>query len=67
MDFEDEPWDIDITRYRWAMSSLVTNIADIYTVIVLSEQSKCVDSLFTSDKQSLTVYNIYKSVGASWG
>ena len=29
-----------------------------YTAIVLFEQSKCVDSIFTSDKQSLTVYNI---------
>ena len=31
---------------------------DIYTAIVLFEQSKCVDSIFTSDKRSLTVYNI---------
>jgi hypothetical protein len=30
----------------------------IYTAIVLFEQSKCVDSIFTSDKRSLTVYNI---------
>jgi len=30
------------TRGRWASS-------DIYTAIVLSEQSKCVDSIFTSD------------------
>jgi len=29
-----------------------------YTAIVLFEQSKCVDSIFTSDKRSLTVYNI---------
>jgi hypothetical protein len=28
------------------------------TAIVLFEQSKCVDSIFTIDKRSLTVYNI---------
>ena len=31
----------------------------IFVAIVLFEQSKCVDSIFTSDKRSLTVYNIY--------
>jgi len=30
----------------------------IYTAIVQFEQSKCVDSIFTSDKRSVTVYNI---------
>jgi hypothetical protein len=30
----------------------------VYTAIVLFEQSKCVDSIFTSDKRLLTVYNI---------
>ena len=30
----------------------------IYTAIVLFEQSKCVDSIFTSDKWSVTAYNI---------
>ena len=30
----------------------------VYTAIVLFEESKCVDIIFTSDKRSLTVYNI---------
>jgi hypothetical protein len=40
--------------YEWSMHWWFTKI---YTAIVLFEQSKCVDSIFTSDKRSLTVYN----------
>jgi hypothetical protein len=40
------------------MVHLYQSNTSIYTAIVLFEQSKCVNSIFTSDKRSLTVYNI---------
>ena len=40
------------------LSLLLPSDNNIYTAIVLFEQSKCIDSIFTSDKRSLTVYSI---------
>jgi hypothetical protein len=37
----------------------------IYTAIVLFEQSKCVGSIFTSDKRSLTVIHV-KTPNTFW-